>query len=107
MSRRSSKSEEIPGYKALWRDVYRISPVHAWVGLFAFVGGVAAIIHLCFMAVVTAFEYRGCVAAVKIGAILVLPTIGILFGMYKDLSEPIPWNEGEKESEERMNESNT
>lgn len=92
MEKRSSETKKIPGYRVLWRDVYRISPVLAWSGLFAFVGVVTFTIFGCCIAVVAAYETRGCLFAVAVSAVLGLLTIGILFGMYKDISEPIPWN---------------
>ena len=97
---RRNETKKIPGYKALWRDVYRISPGLAWVGLFAFVGGVAFTIFGCCIAVVAAYETRGCLFAVAVAAVLGSLTIGILFGMYKDISAPIPWIEDENEIEE-------
>lgn len=69
MEKRSSETKEIPGYKLLWRDVYRISPVLAWASLFAFVCGVAFTIFGCCIAVVAAYETRGCLFAVAVAAV--------------------------------------
>ncbi len=100
MEKRSSETRKIPGYKLLWHDLYRISPVLAWVGLFSVVGAVAAIIFGGCMAVVAAYEASGCLVAVAVAAFIGVVTLVGLFGMFYQLVVPIPWYEEDYESED-------
>ena len=97
---RGHETMEIPVYKLLWRDMYRISPVLAWVWLFAFGLFVAFIVFASCMAVVAAYEESGCWAAVAVAAFIGVLTIVGLFGMLYQLVVPIPCIEDEKEIEE-------